>query len=193
MTSLKISIINFISWNEIWLLKVFYAISVTRGLSRTSWMFVVKQVPVCNFIFAIWYISVTFERLYDPVCHNALHTNPITLNFEPPHDKTNKMTVRPAKTQISLGIRPVWSESSLCAQRVAKDPSFLRADSEDWSDWADVQADLSLRWAHMPFCWFCHEAAHLFLPICNIHNKRFAVYVDFVDNENISDQRLGNL
>ena len=29
------------------------------------------------------------------------------LLFEPPHDKTNKMTVRPAKTQISLGIRPV--------------------------------------------------------------------------------------
>ena len=26
---------------------------------------------------------------------------------EPPHDKTNKMSVRPAKTQISLGIRPV--------------------------------------------------------------------------------------
>ena len=26
---------------------------------------------------------------------------------EPPHDKTNKMDVRPAKTQISLGIRPV--------------------------------------------------------------------------------------
>ena len=28
-----------------------------------------------------------------------------------------------------------------------------------WSDWADAQADLSLRWAHMLFCWFCHEAA----------------------------------
>ena len=26
---------------------------------------------------------------------------------EPAHDKTNKMTVRTAKTQISLGIRPV--------------------------------------------------------------------------------------
>ena len=50
---------------------------------------------------------------------------------EPPHDKTNKMSVRLAKTQISLGIRPVWSESSLCAQWVAKDPSFLHADSED--------------------------------------------------------------
>ena len=28
------------------------------------------------------------------------------------------------------------------------------------SAWVDAQADLSLRWAHMPFCWFCHEAAH---------------------------------
>ena len=37
--------------------------------------------------------------------------------FEPPHDKTNKMTVRPAKTPISLCIRPVWSESSLSAWR----------------------------------------------------------------------------
>ena len=46
-------------------------------------------------------------------------------------DKTNKVTVRPAKTQISLGIRPVWSESSLFAQWVAKDPSFPHADSED--------------------------------------------------------------
>ena len=31
------------------------------------------------------------------------------------HDKTNKVSVRSAKTQISLGIRPVLSESSLCA------------------------------------------------------------------------------
>ena len=50
---------------------------------------------------------------------------------EPRHDKTNKMSVRLAKTKISLGIRPVWSESSPCAQWVAKDPSFLHADSED--------------------------------------------------------------
>ena len=44
---------------------------------------------------------------------------------------------------------------------------FLHADSEDSdqtgrSDWADTQADLSIRWAHMSFCWFCHEAAHMF-------------------------------
>ena len=50
---------------------------------------------------------------------------------EPRHDKTSKMSVRPAKTQISLGIRQVWSDSSLCAQWVDKNPSFLHADSED--------------------------------------------------------------
>ena len=44
------------------------------------------------------------------------------------------MIVRPAKTRISLGICPVWSESSLCTQWVDKEQSFLRADSgcPDW-------------------------------------------------------------
>ena len=37
--------------------------------------------------------------------------------IEPRHDKTNKVSVRPAKTQISLGICPIWSESSLSAWR----------------------------------------------------------------------------
>ena len=45
--------------------------------------------------------------------------------------KPTKWHVRPAKTQISFGIRPVWSESSLCAQWLAKYLSFLHADSED--------------------------------------------------------------
>ena len=29
------------------------------------------------------------------------------------------------------------------------------------SDWADAQADLSIVWAHMQLCWFCHETAHI--------------------------------
>ena len=45
--------------------------------------------------------------------------------------KPTKWALCPAKTEISLGIRPVWSESSLCTQWVAKDPRFLHADSED--------------------------------------------------------------
>ena len=37
----------------------------------------------------------------------------------------------------------------------------LNAQRRLWSDWTDAQADLSIRWAHMPFCWFCREAAHI--------------------------------
>ena len=62
-----------------------------------------------------------------------------TQTFEPPRDKTNKMAVCSAKTQISQCIRPVWSASSLCAQWVA-------------------QSNLSLHWAHKPFC--CSAVIH---------------------------------
>ena len=81
--------------------------------------------------------------------HTMIHQS-----FEPPHDKTNKMTVHPAKTQISLGIRPVWSESSLSAWRKLGSLATHWAYSEDWSDWADAQADLSLRWVHTHFVGF---------------------------------------
>ena len=63
------------------------------------------------------------------------------------------MSVRPAKSQITLGIRPVWHESSLCTQWVAKDPRYLHADSEN-SDWEDDQADLRLGWVHIHFVGF---------------------------------------
>ena len=44
---------------------------------------------------------------------------------------TNKMSVRPAKTQISLGIRPVWSEYSLSAWRKFRSLATHWAHSED--------------------------------------------------------------
>ena len=54
----------------------------------------------------------------------------ITAN-EPRLDKTNKMAVRPAKTQISLGICPVRSESSLSAWRNLGSLATHWAHSED--------------------------------------------------------------
>ena len=77
-----------------------------------------------------------------------------TTTNEPRHDKTNKVTVRPAKTQISLGIRMKkhWILSyPVSAQRRL------------WSDWAGAKADLRLRLAHMPFCLFCHVAAQMYV------------------------------
>ena len=45
--------------------------------------------------------------------------------------KPTKWHVRPVKTRISLGILPVWSESSLSALWVARVPRFHHADSKD--------------------------------------------------------------
>ena len=79
---------------------------------------------------------------------NLKHTH------EPRQDRTNKMTVLPAKTQISLGIRSVWSESSLSTLRSLGSLATQWAHSENWSDWPDAQADLSLCWAHNDFVGF---------------------------------------
>ena len=85
--------------------------------------------------------------------------------------KPTKWPVRLAKTPISLGIRPVWSESSLCTLWVAKDPVLLQADSEDWSDSVNGQACQSLRWAYRSFSWFCRAAAHFILLCENIYEN----------------------
>ena len=91
--------------------------------------------------------------------------------------------------------RPFWSESSLQAQWVAKDPRFLHANSEDWSDWAGAQSGPSLRWAHMPLCWFCHEAAHFTLYLSYLTpkttcKKLVMPFINMVVLSNVVSSRL---
>ena len=100
-----------------------------------------------------------WKSIYEKTFSSLIET--LKQPSEPPHDKPTKWHVRPVKTQISLGIRPVWSESSLSAWRKLGSLATHWKHSEDWSDWADAQADLSLRWAYMTFCWFCHDGAPL--------------------------------
>ena len=77
--------------------------------------------------------------------------------YEPRHDKTNKMSVRPAKTQISLDIHPVWS---VFAVRMKKALVLSYPLSVQWRlirlggcpDWSESSLG-----AHL-FCWFCHVA-----------------------------------
>ena len=57
--------------------------------------------------------------------------NKINSINEPPRDQTNNVAVRPAKTQISEGIRPVWSENSLSAWRKLGSIATHWAHSED--------------------------------------------------------------
>ena len=80
-----------------------------------------------------WLSGIWPAVLLSVECHpSAPHTHRfLSIKYVPRHEKTNKMSVRPVKTPISLGIHPVWSESSLCTQWVAKGPRFLHADSDD--------------------------------------------------------------
>ena len=58
--------------------------------------------------------------------HRVLHKK---INGAGPRTKPTKRPVLPAKTQISLGIHPVWSDFTF-ALWLAKDPNYLQADSE---------------------------------------------------------------
>ena len=75
-------------------------------------------------LFALSFAKVCV--IMNPYLHSGL-VHPCLLGdpFEPREDKTNKISVRPAKTSAKS------DQSSLCAQWVTKDPSFLHADSED--------------------------------------------------------------
>ena len=56
---------------------------------------------------------------------------PIHLSLEMSHSMTKQNDLHLVKAQISLGIHPVWSEFSLCAEWIAKDPRFQHADIKD--------------------------------------------------------------
>ena len=81
--------------------------------------------------------------------------------LEPRHDKTNNVVVRPAKTQISLGIRPVWSESSLFAWRHLGSLATYRAHSEDSDQTGRIPRLTESSLGEHSFRCFCHVAAHL--------------------------------
>ena len=70
---------------------------------------------------------------------------------------TNKMACGQAETQISLGIRPVWSVFAVRLKKAWVLSYPLSTQRKLWSAWAD----LSFRWAHIPFCRFCHVLAHM--------------------------------
>ena len=79
---------------------------------------------------------------------------------EPPRDKTNKMACAPSEDSY----QPVWSESSLCAQWVANDPSFLPVDNEDSDQTGRMPRLIWVFAGHTcHFVGFWHEVAHLII------------------------------
>ena len=111
---------------------------------------------------SLYYTHMLFCRVCSAAGHfSNTHISPsyfyqmFMLLFEPPHDKTNKMTCAPSRDLDqpghSLSLISWGPNVSSCGRRRL------------WSVWVDVQADLSIGWAHRSFCWFCHEATHLWL------------------------------
>ena len=93
-------------------------------------------------------------------CICAAYADSRKKHFEPPHYKPNKMTFVPSEDSDQSGHPPsliivfdVRSVGSLGPNFASGGQRWL------WSDWADAQADLSLRWAHKSFCWFCQAVA----------------------------------
>ena len=98
--------------------------------------------------------------------------------------KPTKWHVRPAKTQVSLGIRPVWLESSLSAWGKLGSLATHWAHSEDWSVWAVAQADLSVCWVHSHFVSFVMRRLKLyFLNTCVVINSQTEVNIDWSNSK----------
>ena len=75
--------------------------------------------------------------------------------------------VRPAKTKISLGIRPVLPESSLCAPWVAKNPNSSSCGHEDSNQSG---------WMPSLICDFAGCTGHF---VCFVMRRSFTVRLDF--------------
>ena len=63
-------------------------------------------------------------------------------------------------------LRSVWAfaqsdQSPLSAWRNLGSLAAQWAHNEDWSDWANAQADPSLCWVHRSYCWLCHSTAQI--------------------------------
>ena len=98
-----------------------------------------------------------------------------TFIFELRHDKTNEVSVRLAKTQISLGIRPVWSVFAVCMKKAwvlsyplsAQRRLIRLGGCQGWSESSLAAQSL---------CWFCHVAAHfIYVQYLAVMSSKFII------------------
>ena len=66
-----------------------------------------------------------------------------------------------------------------------------------------AKADLSLRWAHMPFCWFCQKAAHfshknrtllilLVFTLISLENDALKFFIFVIPSMSFSKYRINS-
>ena len=94
----------------------------------------------------------------DPLVSNRLELNRL-------------MTKRTKWPCAKQRLRSAWTS--------AQSDQSLRLRSKDSQD---AQADLSIRWAHMPFCWFCHEVAQLMKGYKKIRQSVYFELLQYTGN-----------
>ena len=126
------------------------------GLSYYWWV-LISDLSVS--LSLVWYVCITLKIL-----DFSRHMSP---------DKTNKW-VCAKRRQISLGIRPVWSESSLSTWRKLGSLATHWAHSKD-SDQpghplgARILSNLSLLGAHILLVLSCHDSYKSGLTFSSVH------------------------
>ena len=76
--------------------------------------------------------------------------------------QNQQMTCVPSKDSDQPGHLPSLIRVFAVCMKKPWSLAILRG-HEDWSEWADAQADLSLCWVHRSFCWFCRGAVQIIL------------------------------
>ena len=118
---------------------------------------VIDQSNYENLKMKTWTNPVTLEPRHEKTCLMQCMNNTAweSVQSEPPHDKTNKMACAPGKDSDQTGHLPSLIRVFAVRMKKAWVLSYpLSAQRRLWSDWADAQADLSLRWAHSRFVGF---------------------------------------
>ena len=169
----KILLVVFIRWNKIWyyteklrypLFHHFFFLNKRKSKEQIN---IISQHfrTLASSDDVIWVIVETSEQkqpcLYHPVVHAGLCDFCQCIWAVSWQNQQNDMCaqrwLRSAEASAqsdqclhcALSGNPRSHNASSCGQRKL------------WSDCADALADLSLRWAHMSFCWFCGAAADI--------------------------------
>ena len=130
------------------------------GLKKTR-----KRMNIETNTNSILFSQIRLIRFHQLPCwkqRNALMKVPIKFydqnqrkQIEPPHDKTNKMACAPSVDSDQPGHPPSLIRVFVVRMKKAWVLCYtLSAPRRLWSDWAEAEADLSLRWAHSHFVCF---------------------------------------
>ena len=119
----------------------------TGWMLRLIWVF---AGCTCHFVgFVVWWlIFLTIAVL-------------MLTSYEPAQNKTIKMSCARSKDPDQSVHPPSLTRDYAMCSIGSLGIKVSAFDSEDCSVWANAQADLSLRWLHRSFCWFCPAQADI--------------------------------